>query len=37
MNDRPRFTSLGKIISIVLVAGLVTLGIYMIQRGRPRR
>ncbi len=34
MNDRPRFTSLGKIISILLVAGLVTLGIYMIQRGR---
>jgi NitT/TauT family transport system substrate-binding protein len=34
MNDRPRFTSLGKIMSILLVAGLVTLGIYMIQRGR---
>jgi NitT/TauT family transport system substrate-binding protein len=34
MNDRPRFTSLGKIFSILLVAGLITLGAYMIQRGR---
>jgi len=34
MNDRPRFTSLGKIISILLVAGLVTLGIYMLRGGR---
>ncbi len=34
MNDQPRFTSLGKIFSIVLVAGLITLGLYMIQRGR---
>ena len=34
MNDRPRFTSLGKILSILLVAGLVTLGLYMVQRGR---
>src|ERR687891_118829 len=33
MNDRPRFTVLGKFISILLVAGLVTLGVYMIQRG----
>src|SRR5687767_10508454 len=34
MNDRPRFTSLGKILSILMVAGLVTLGLYMVQRGR---
>ena len=33
MNDQPRFTALGKLVSIVLVAGLVTLGVYMI-RGR---
>ena len=34
MNEQqPRFTALGKIVSIVLVAGLVTLGVYMI-RGR---
>ncbi len=33
MNQQPRFTALGKIVSILLVAGLVTLGIYMI-RGR---
>ena len=33
MSDRPRFTVLGKFISILLVAGLVTLGVYMIQRG----
>jgi NitT/TauT family transport system substrate-binding protein len=33
MNDQPRFTALGKLVSILLVAGLVTLGIYMI-RGR---
>ena len=32
MSDQPRFTALGKFISILLVAGLVTLGIYMIQR-----
>src|SRR5687768_7986183 len=31
MNDQPRFTALGKIVSIVLVAGLVTLGVYMIR------
>src|SRR5687768_15096559 len=33
MNDQPRFTALGKLVSIVLVAGLVALGVYMI-RGR---
>ena len=33
MNQQPRFTALGKIVSILLVAGLVTLGLYMI-RGR---
>ena len=33
MNQQPRFTALGKIVSILLVAGLVTLGIYML-RGR---
>ena len=33
MNDQPRFTALGKLVSILLVAGLVTLGVYMI-RGR---
>jgi NitT/TauT family transport system substrate-binding protein len=33
MNEQPRFTALGKIVSILLVAGLVTLGVYMI-RGR---
>jgi NitT/TauT family transport system substrate-binding protein len=32
MSDQPRFTALGKFISILLVAGLVTLGVYMIQR-----
>ena len=30
MTDQPRFTTLGKLVSIVLVAGLVTLGVYMI-------
>ena len=30
MNDQPRFTALGKFVSIVLVAGLVTLGLYMV-------
>jgi NitT/TauT family transport system substrate-binding protein len=34
MNDRPRFTSLGKAFSFLLVAGLIALGAYMIQRGR---
>ena len=33
MNQQPRFTALGRIVSILLVAGLVTLGLYMI-RGR---
>jgi NitT/TauT family transport system substrate-binding protein len=33
MSDHPRFTALGKIISILLVAGLITLGAYMIRRG----
>ena len=33
MTDQPRFTALGKLVSILLVAGLVTLGVYMI-RGR---
>ena len=33
MNDQPRFTALGKFISILLVAGLVTLGVYMIRGG----
>ena len=32
MSDHPRFTVLGKFISILLVAGLITLGVYMIQR-----
>jgi len=31
MADTPRFTALGKLVSIVLVAGLVTLGVYMIR------
>jgi NitT/TauT family transport system substrate-binding protein len=34
MSDQPRFTSLGKIVSVLLVAGLITLGLYMIQRNR---
>jgi NitT/TauT family transport system substrate-binding protein len=33
MSDQPRFTALGKLVSLVLVAGLITLGVYMI-RGR---
>jgi NitT/TauT family transport system substrate-binding protein len=33
MNDQPKFTALGKLVSILLVAGLVALGVYMI-RGR---
>ena len=33
MTDQPRFTALGKLVSLVLVAGLITLGVYMI-RGR---
>jgi NitT/TauT family transport system substrate-binding protein len=34
MNGQPRFTALGRLISIILVLGLVGLGVYMIQRGR---
>ncbi len=30
MNDQPKFTGLGKLVSIVLVAGLVALGAYMV-------
>jgi NitT/TauT family transport system substrate-binding protein len=37
MSDQPRFTTLGKFVSILLVAGLVTLGVYMIQRNRGGR
>ena len=33
MNDRPRFTVLGKAISFLLVIGLVALGAYMLMRG----
>jgi NitT/TauT family transport system substrate-binding protein len=33
MNDQPRFTVLGKIVSIALVLGLVGLGVYMVRRG----
>jgi NitT/TauT family transport system substrate-binding protein len=33
MTQQPRFTALGKLVSLALVAGLVTLGVYMI-RGR---
>ena len=33
MTPQPRFTALGKLVSILLVAGLVALGVYMI-RGR---
>jgi NitT/TauT family transport system substrate-binding protein len=33
MSDQPRFTALGKFISILLVAGLITLGVYMIRGG----
>ena len=32
MTDQPRFTALGKLISVLLVAGLIALGAYMIQR-----
>jgi NitT/TauT family transport system substrate-binding protein len=34
MSDQPRFTVLGKLVSTVLVLGLVALGVYMIQRNR---
>ena len=33
MNDRPRFTLLGKAISFLLVIGLVALGAFMLMRG----
>ena len=33
MNDRPRFTLLGKAISVLLVIGLVALGAFMVLRG----
>jgi NitT/TauT family transport system substrate-binding protein len=33
MSEPQRFTALGKIVSILLVAGLVALGVYMIRRG----
>ena len=33
MSEPQRFTSLGKVVSILLVAGLVALGVYMIRRG----
>ena len=33
MNAQPRFTLLGKLISILLVGGLIALGVYTIQRG----
>jgi NitT/TauT family transport system substrate-binding protein len=33
MNDQPRFTALGKIVSIALILGLVGLGVYMVRRG----
>lgn len=34
MADDARLTTLGKLLSIVLVAGLIGLGVYMVQRGR---
>jgi NitT/TauT family transport system substrate-binding protein len=34
MNGQPRFTALRKLVSVLLVVGLVGLGVYMIQRGR---
>jgi NitT/TauT family transport system substrate-binding protein len=36
-NGQPRFTALGKLISILLVAGLVGLGVYMIRGGSGGR
>lgn len=33
MNDRPRFTILGKAISFLLVIGLIALGAFMVMRG----
>jgi NitT/TauT family transport system substrate-binding protein len=34
MNDQPRFTVLGKLISTILVVGLIGLGFYMLRSGR---
>ena len=34
MSDTPRFTALGKLISLLLVAGLITLGAYLVMQGR---
>ena len=31
MNEQPRFTALGRLVSIVLVAGLIGLGIYLVR------
>src|ERR671914_810261 len=31
MTNQPRFTALGKIVSFLLVAGLITLGVYMVR------
>jgi len=36
MNGQPRFTALGKLISILLVVGLIGLGVYMVRRGGSR-
>lgn len=30
MNDQPRFTALGKLLSLALIAGLITLGVYLV-------
>jgi NitT/TauT family transport system substrate-binding protein len=37
MNGQPRFTALGRFVSILLVFGLIGLGVYLIQRGRAGR
>ena len=34
MNEQPRFTALGRLVSMVLVAGLIGLGGYMLLRGK---
>ena len=34
MTDQPRFTVLGKLISSILVLGLIGLGVYMLRSGR---
>jgi NitT/TauT family transport system substrate-binding protein len=34
MTDQPRFTVLGKLISSILVLGLIALGVYMLRSGR---